>query len=189
MLTLFPSHDQIGGADTVYPEAAWAGGQLPEDPGTITWAFKTFVGVTADDLTSAQKNKALGNKVNTYTPVGGEDITQNGTMASGRFIDVRRSVDLIQTRMEENVFARIVGSKKIPYTDQGVAIIESEVRSVLTGLQPTVVATDPEPTVSVPKVLDVDASDRANRLLPDVKFTARLSGAIHKVEVRGTISV
>lgn len=177
-------------ADTEFPEAAWSGGILPFDPGSITWFAKTLIGITVDDLTSTQKSKALGNNVNTYTVIGGISITQNGTMASGRFIDIRRGVDFIQARMEENIFFQIANLPKIPYTDAGVAIIENEIRFVLNeGIDKDILAEDPEPTITVPKVLSVSANDRANRLLPDVKFEARLAGAIHKVIVRGTVSV
>jgi hypothetical protein len=40
-----------------------------------------------------------------------------------------------------------------------------------------------------PKVKDVSSADRANRVLPDVTFSATLAGAIHAVEILGTISV
>lgn len=177
-------------ANTEYPEAAWAGGILPYDPGSVTWAFKTLAGVTVDNLTSSEKSKALNNNVNTYTTIGGVNITQNGTMASGRFIDIRRGVDWIQARMEENIFFQIANLPKIPYTDSGIAIIENEIRFVLNdAIGNNVIADDPEPTITVPKALDVSANDRANRLLPDVTFTARLAGAIHKVEINGTVSV
>jgi hypothetical protein len=43
--------------------------------------------------------------------------------------------------------------------------------------------------VTVPDVADTDPTDRANRLLRDVRFTARLAGAIHKVIVRGVAIV
>ncbi len=177
-------------ADTQFPEAAWSGGILPFDPGSITWFAKTLAGITVDDLTGTEKAKALGNNVNIYTTIGGVNMTQNGTMASGRFIDIRRGVDWIQARMEENIFFQIVNLPKIPYTDAGVAIIENEIRFVLNdAIDKDVIADDPEPTITVPKVLDVSANDRAARLLPDVKFTARLAGAIHKVEIQGTVSV
>lgn len=177
-------------ADTEYPEAALAGGQLPQDPGSITWAFKTLTLVTIDELTSAQKSKALGNNVNTYTEVGGIGITQNGTMASGRFIDIRRGVDWIEARMEENIFFQVANLPKIPYTDSGIAIIENEMREVLNdGIDKNVIAADPPFEIETPLATDVAANDRVNRLLPDVTFDARMAGAIHKVEIQGVVSI
>ena len=50
-------------------------------------------------------------------------------------------------------------------------------------------AADPAPTVDAPLASAVSANDKAQRLLPDVTFTAVLAGAIHEVQVRGTVTV
>jgi hypothetical protein len=34
---------------------------------------------------------------------------------------------------------------------------------------------------------DVDANDRASRLLPDIEFIATLAGAIHKTTITGKV--
>jgi len=179
-------------ADTEFPEAAWAGRVLPADPGTITWAFKTLALITVDVLTDAEKAKAKANNVNTYTEVGGVNITQNGTMASGRFIDVRRGVDFLDSRITERVFGTIVNAPKIPFTDSGISLIESDVRAVLdtnTVGETPLLAKDPAPTTSVPAATAVDPNDKKNRILRDVKFTATLAGAIHEAKITGTVSV
>jgi hypothetical protein len=44
-------------------------------------------------------------------------------------------------------------------------------------------------TVEVPKLEQTLAEDRANRRLKDVKFTARLKGAVKFIEVRGVLTV
>lgn len=177
-------------AATEYPAAAWAGGILPQDPGSVTWAFKSLSGVTVDDLTSTEKSTLQGYNANTYTSVGGVSIVQNGTMASGRFIDVRRGVDWLKARIEENVYSRIVNLPKIPYTNAGVGVIVGEINAVLSeGVRKEVLKADPAPTVEAPEVSEVSANDRALRLLPDVKFFAELAGAIHKIQIRGTVSV
>lgn len=177
-------------ADTEYPEAAWSGRVLPADPGSITWAFQTLALVTVSKLTAPQKSKALANNLNTYVVIAGIAVTQNGTKSSGRFIDVRRGIDWLQARMEEAIFFQIANLPKIPYTDIGTSVIESEMRGVLSlGTRRQLIAQEPEPTITIPKVATVAVNDRAARLLPDVKFTATLSGAIHKVTINGTVSV
>jgi len=177
-------------ADNQVPEAAWVGGRLPLDPGSQTWFAKTLRGVTVDTLTDSQKAKALGNNVNTYTTVGGVAITQNGTMASGRFIDIRRGIDALQADMEERVLTQVVNLPKIPYTDPGIAVVENQMRASLNFFVGTgLLAADPPFTISVPRVANIAQADRANRLLPDMKFTATLAGAIHKIVIRGTVSV
>ena len=173
-----------------FADSAWMGKNFPSDPGTETWKFKTLSGITADNLTSDDRASAVAKNANVYVTIGGVDITEEGTMASGEFIDVIRGVDWLQARLEERIFSRLVNLPKIPFTDAGIAIIENEIRAVLENAEGTgLLADDPKYTVTVPKATDVSETDRANRILPDVTFTARLAGAIHKVTVQGVVSV
>jgi hypothetical protein len=43
--------------------------------------------------------------------------------------------------------------------------------------------------VFVPRAIDIPANDKANRILPDVTFTAILAGAVHSVQVNGTLAL
>lgn len=177
-------------ADTQYPEAAWIGGQLPEVPGSNTWKFKTLSGVTVSSLSSTDANAAKDKNANTYERVGGVSITSEGTMSGGEFIDVIIFVDWLEARMRESIFFRLVNTKKIPYTQSGVTIIENEIRRVLAeGITNGGLAPNPQPTVSVPNVLALDPNLRATRTLDGITFEGRLAGAIHFVKVRGTVTV
>lgn len=177
-------------ADTQYPEAAWIGGQLPEQPGSNTWKFKSLSGVTVSALSSTEANAVKDKNANTYERVGGVSITSEGTMAGGEFIDVIIFVDWLQARMREGIFFRLVNTKKIPYTQAGVTIIENEIRRVLAeGITNGGLAPNPQPLVSVPNVLALDPNLRATRTLEGISFEARLAGAIHFVKVRGTVTV
>lgn len=177
-------------ADTQYPEAAWIGGQLPEQPGSNTWKFKPLAGVTVSRLSSTQANAAKDKSVNTYERVGGVSMVSEGTMAGGEFIDVMIFVDWLQARMRESIFFRLVNTKKIPYTQAGVTLIENEIRRVLAeGITNGGLAPNPQPTVTVPNVLALDPNLRATRTLEGISFEGRLAGAIHFVKVRGTVTV
>lgn len=177
-------------AMTQYAGAAWAGKNLPQDPGSITWKFKTLAAVDSVSLTPTEVSNLEGKNVNHYTVVAGIAITQQGISSSAEFIDVTRGVDFIRARLEEFIFARLANAGKVPFTDRGVAIIEAEVRAVLElAIGNQILASDPAPVITVPLVADVPFTDRAARLLPDVDFTATLAGAIHSVEVNGVISV
>ncbi len=173
-----------------FPEFAWLGGLLPKAPGSITWKFKQLVGVTPDVLTTTAVNNIEAKNGNTYQTVGGVNITQQGIVASGEFIDIIRGIDWIQARIGENVFSVLVNADKIPYTDPGVGVIIGTIRSFLTG--PAVdnnVLVENTISVFAPKVADVSTSDKQNRLLPDVIFGATLAGAIHKTVITGKLSV
>lgn len=171
-------------------DAAWLGKMLPEAPGSATFKFKTLAGVTVDKLTPTESAAVKAKNANTYETIGGVNITAEGVMASGEFIDIIIGTDWLQARIQERVYSKLVQLKKIPYTDAGVAVIENEVRAQLTeGIGAGLLAQDPEPTVSVPKVADISVADKANRYLPDVRFAATLAGAVHKTTIRGTVSV
>lgn len=173
---------------TDWPDAAWLARQLSTAPGTQTWMFKSLAGVTVSGLSDTESNNVRGKNANTYETVGGVPITREGKVGSGEFLDVIHGLDWLQARLTERVFGRLVNLPKVPYTDAGVAIFESEIRAQLaTAVELGVLAG--EPTVTVPRVRDVSPNDRANRFLPDIRFSATLSGAVHSVTVNGVVSV
>lgn len=172
------------------PDAAWAGKCLPLDPGSETWKFKTLAGVPVYTLSATQRTNATGKGCNVYERIAGNNMTAEGVTASGEFIDITRFVDFIVARIKENVFFRLKNLNKVPFTDSGIALIESEVRGVIQlGIRSGGFAADPAPIITVPLAADVSALDKANRLLPDIRFSATLAGAIHAIEISGVVSV
>jgi hypothetical protein len=173
-----------------FPGAGWAGVGLPKDPGSITWKFKTIAGVDYTVLTADEESAIKNKDCNSYVRISGISMTQEGVTSSGEFIDIVRGLDFMRARLQEYIFARLANLDKVPYTDKGVSVIEAEVRAVLDlCVGQEILAESPEYTVTVPLVADVSFTDKANRLLPDVKFSATLAGAIHATEVDGTVSV
>lgn len=177
-------------AATTFPEAAWFGKRFPFAPGSGTWAFKNLAGVTVSNLTTNERTNAFAKNANTFESRGGASVTMEGWMASGEFIDVMRGLDWLESIIQVNVYSRLVNLPKVPYTDAGVTIIESEVRRALDlAVVQGVLANDPAYVVTAPLVADISAQDKANRNLPDVNFTATLAGAIHHVTIVGSVSV
>ena len=177
-------------ADTKWPEAAWLGRMLPTGVGAATWKFKTLAGVDADNLSGTAIANAQTKNSNIYTSVGGVDITLEGIVASGEFIDVTRLIDWLVATMEVNVYSLLINNDKVPYTNKGIATIENAVRQTLQqGVDHSGIAIDPAYTVSVPDVLAVSQADKASRTLNGVVFTCTLAGAIHKVNIQGFVSV
>ncbi|KKM68185.1 hypothetical protein LCGC14_1463400 [marine sediment metagenome] len=186
--TLLFSHPEVG---TDAPSCAWAGRQLPSDPGSTTWKFKTLTGVTAQQYSAAEIANLDGKSVNYYTPIAGLNITIEGVMASGEFVDIVRGIDALEQRMQENVFRVFVVSQKVSYTDLGIQTqvnaIEGTLRS-FTG-DDNLLAPTPPFVVTFPRASEVDPNDKASRLLTDIDFTATFSGAVHKTEIRGRVTV
>lgn len=178
------------GDEESYPEAAWAGLQLPKDPGSTTWKFKQLSGITPDDLTSTQVTNLRSKNANFFEAVAGVNIiSSEAIVASGEYIDVIRGTDWLQAGIEEDVFALLVSTEKVPYTDQGIGLIENVLRAKLQDgvnvgflVQDTVV-------VTVPLAADVSVADKTARELNDVEFTAQLAGAIHKVRIDGKLTL
>lgn len=169
---------------------AWAGRVLPLDPGAASWKFKTLAGVEADVFTTTQLNNLRAKNANFYYSVGSTDISAEGMLAAGDFIDVVHGRDWLETRMEERIFARLANLDKVPMTDAGIAIIEAEVRAqLLEAVGVGFLASDPAPEVSVPKASSISNADKAARLLRNVRFTATVAGSIHKVTISGNVSL
>lgn len=173
-----------------YPECAWIGYQLQEQPGSNTWAYKGLEGVTVSRLSDTVSKNILDKNASTYENVGGLASTVGGKMFGGEWIDVMVFVDWLEQRMKERLWFRMRNSKKIPYTAAGAAIIEAEVRAQLNdGIRTGGLAESPAPVVNVPDVLSVAPNLRAQRIFEGITFEARLAGAIHFVKIRGTVTV
>jgi len=177
-------------ASSLFPEAALIGKMLAYPAGAASWAFKGLAGIPFVKLNSNQRLVAFLKNVNTYEKRGGADIIKDGKMGSGQYIDIVVGVDWLQARIVERIFGRLVNLPKIPFTNRGISVIVAEVRTQLDqAIAQDVIAEDPPYAVTFPRARDVPVADRANRFLPDIKFTARLAGAIHSVEVRGVVSI
>lgn len=163
---------------------------LPLEPGEETWKFKTLSGVGPTTTTSTHRTNLRAKKANWYMTVAGKNVTMEGTTADGDFIDNQRGLDWLEDDMQKGVFEALTKGNKVPYTDAGVALIQSEVHASLSrAVSKGILSNNPAPVVTVPKVSAVASSDKALRLLPDVKFSGTLAGAIHKCVVSGVVSV
>lgn len=170
--------------------AAWLGKQLPTDPGSTTWAFKTLATVAVISLTDGEESNLRTKNCNFYQTVAGVNITQTGQVASGEYIDTIRFIDWLTARLKEAVFRTLALNPKIPFTDLGIQTIVNDVEGVLREGATAGGIDGAEPiTVTAPRASEVDANTKASRTLPDVNFIATLAGAIHKVEIRGSVIV
>lgn len=183
--------------DTEYADMAFMAKVLTADPGSVTGKFKSLAGITADVLTAAEQGFLGGStptdggkNINYYTTTGGVAITQEGKVAVGEFIDVMRDIDYLHVNMQADVFGVFLNNSKVPYTDLGIAQIESVVRARLTNaVRLGILADNDNLYVTVPRASEVLTADKAARLLPDVKFGGDIAGAIHFVRIRGTVAV
>lgn len=180
-------------ATTEHPECAWVGSQIIEVPGSNTWAFKQASGISVQKLTATQKTAIENRNGNYFARIAGVALFtgsgNGGKTAQGEWIDTMIGVDWLYARIQEQVFYRFATKKKIPMTQAGTVIIESEIRSVLSqGETNGLIADSPKYTVTSPNVLAIPEDQRARRVMGDFKFSARLAGAVHKAVIRGVVS-
>ena len=185
-------------ANTDFPETAVMARCFAIEPGGETWANKKMAAVTADGLTEGQYQAITNKNGNTFERFRNVAITQNGKVAAGEYIDVIRFRDWLQEEITVNVFNALINRDKIPYTDEGIAVIEAQIRQALQlGVRRGGIAPDEYDengntnlgyTVEVPLAASISANQKASRVLNDVKFTARLAGAIHVVKITGSLT-
>lgn len=181
-----------------YPEVAVMSRCFTAVPGSETWANKRLAGVNIDPLTEKQFIVLRNKNVNTFERFRNLSLTQTGKVSAGEWIDVIRFRDWLAEEIKVNVLNVLVNNEKVPYTDAGIAVIEGAIRQSLRqgqvngGIAPVEYDEDGNKnlgyTVSVPLAANISANQKASRILTDVKFTARLSGAIHVVEIRGSLT-
>lgn len=181
-----------------YPEVAVMSRCFTAVPGSETWANKRLAGVKVDPLTEPQFVVLRNKNVNTFERFRNLSLTQTGKVSAGEWIDVIRFRDWLAEEIKVNVLNVLVNNEKVPYTDSGIAIIEGAIRQSLRqgqvngGIAPVEYDEDGNKnlgyTVEVPLAANISANQKASRILTDVKFTARLAGAIHVVEIRGSLT-
>lgn len=185
-------------AESEFVEAAVAARCFAIDPGGETWALKKLAAITYDALTETEFNAISKKNGNTFERFRNISITQTGKVAAGEWIDVIRFRDWLEEEMKTNVLNLLINSDKVGYTDAGIGGIESRMRQALDlgqargGIAPTEYDEDGNQnlgyTISMPLASSISANQKATRILKDVKFTARLAGAIHVINISGSLT-
>lgn len=180
--------DDTGG----YGGVAMAAERFPHDPGSDgaggTFHGKTLVGVTADALSPTQKANLRAKHYVVYETTAGRNHTLDGKVSGGEFADVVRGLDWFRIRLQERIATAILNNDKIPFTDRGISVIRSLVEAQGKQAESVELFVPGSFTVTVPKLSETQSADRAARKLTGVKFSAQLAGAIHLVEVTGSVT-
>lgn len=176
------------------------------NPGSWTLAYQTIVGATADDFTATQFVNLDGKRCSYYKAEGGVPFVWEGMVGNldYGFLDVKVALDFVLDGLQKAGFsylkARSVAGK-VAYTDADIRGLISALESFIklcTTDQYKLVApgtpgdpNDPEPTVTVPSVADIEATSPASivaRDLPNIEVNFRLQTAVHTVGVTVNVS-
>ena len=186
-------------AATEFPECAAMALLFTFYPGQETWANKRLAGITTDALTETQAAVAHSKNCNTFEQFRNFSITQLGKVGAGEWIDVIRFRDWLAEQVQINVVSALINADgKVPYTDAGIQLIGMQIQKALDlGVQRNGIAPQEldefnnivkSYVITLPRNSSIAFNDKANRVLNDVKFTARLAGAIHVVNIQGSLT-
>lgn len=174
-----------------YEGVRWLGKMLAKDPGSATFAYKKVGGATVSSLSAAQEAALTTKRVNHLVTIGGVAVAKPGWSASGEFFDVTLGVDWFTARLQERVWALLVNLDKIAYEVAGELFRAALWAQLEEGRKKGVIAPDTEATpwiIDVPEVADISPADRAERVFPDITFSANLAGAVHTLRMNGTLA-
>lgn len=181
-------------ATVVFPEAALVGATAGKAAGSITYMHKALKGLTPKVMTTAEINAIHELNGIAFVLASGDGVTSEGICASGEYVDIIDSKDYIIQNMEYRIEKLLHSVDKLKYDNAGISRIENVCYDVLKDAANNgiIALTDegvPDFSVSFKVRNDTKAADRAARRYVEGSFRFALAGAIHSVEIVGTIEI
>ena len=188
--------DDSGSGDP-YKHVAMAVRFLSYDAGSETWVNKSLASVSMSKFTDTEIDTIDKDPASYYIQVGDTGLVQGGKVRAGEWIDVIRFRDWLKNDMQLRILNLLVKRPKVPYTDKGIGLVRNQmIASLKEGTRRGGIAEDqynsddeliPGFTTSVPLAADLSDTQRESRILEDCTFSAILAGAIHVVNVNGSL--
>ena len=132
---------------------------------------------------------------NTYNTVANQGVFLKGVMTDNVAIEVTRDLDYLVNELNEEMLSLLTSNNKIPFTAQGLALVEGTGQAVINRMVSEGVL-DPgdgdsiaSPVFTVPAIGDVSSSDKTARTLSGCKVLGTYAGAIIKIEIDATINL
>ena len=166
--------------------------------GSETWAYKQLAVVRPTQASSILRKQLTDGHSNYFAQYAGKNITMNGQVRSGEWIDIIRGRDWLENDMQLRLFNLFLENAKIPYENGGPTKVQNEMIASLKAAQDRgIVAKSeydvdgklvPGYTTSVPNVMNLTSTQRASRVLRECRFSARMAGAIQMIQANGTLT-
>ena len=161
--------------------------------GSFDFAHKQINGVRAAYLSPAEINAVKAANATTSVNELGLIVNLTGKAVGGDFLDVIQSDYFLRARLREDIFQHLATTKKVPFTDPGIAQIVSVMDTRFkAAFRQGIIAEDengePEYTIEFPKRADIPKNERAQRVLRGIKFRAVLAGAVEHVAFAGVLA-
>lgn len=168
-----------------------------------TLAYKTLVGVEAENLSDGQLSALTSYSGNVYTAFGSQyNFTYPAMNATGYHVDEVYFVDLAKTLIQQHVVAGLTSKRKVPQTEDGVTTLISYVAVACKKLNEIGIIAggiwrgdnilnlnkgDAIPNgynIQSETIADQSDSDRAKRVSPPIYVALLGSGAIEHVVIQ-----
>ena len=167
--------------DVPSPVAAIAGEVGGLDIGSYTINNLVIAGVTPLDLSQSEVDAIHEKGGVTIVSSAGDCVVTEGKAAGGSYIDNTDNNDWIKQQLEYKHQKVLNNNLKIPYTNVGIAMLESAGMEVMAdALNKGIVESF---TVKYLKREEVDEADRSARRYIGGNITYSMAGAIHNVEI------
>ena len=182
-------HPRIATSDS-WIAASLVGNALAYTPGSVTWVNRELVGVGSWNPDSADRAGLLAKNGGSIETVAGRKVTFGGKVGGGEWLDIIHGLDWLHARIGERIFGLFASAAdaKIGFTDKGIARVHAELRAQLTEASAAPSNLLATWSTTVPTAASLSSSQRATRVLPNVTFNATVQGAIHAVNVAGTVA-
>ncbi|ELU8995703.1 DUF3383 family protein [Enterococcus faecalis] len=179
-----------------YFDAALIGNTANLTVGSVTWKFRhDLVGITANPLTAGQLQEIDRANAIAYVTKAGIPQTSEGKTLGGEFIDSLHGDHWVKSNIETKVQRLLSTTDKLTFDSNGIALLDTTVANVLeTAFTNGIIDIVDETGVGNYSVIalsrqELNPDDVAARNYKGLSFKYKRSGAIHTVDVTGTIEV
>lgn len=173
--------------------AALVGESAGREVGSFTYKNLILEGIIPMEITDTDLEAIHTANGLTFVTKAGDNVTTEGKAMAGEYIDILDSQDYIIQQLEYETQKVLNNTGKVPYDNNGIALLESVAVNVLKGAYNNgMIATneDGTPAYSVDYAMrsETTPEDRVARKYLGGKFSFTLAGAIHNVEITGEIT-
>lgn len=177
---------------TEIPEAAVVGATSSLAAGSFTYKNMVLKGIAPEELSDPQIKAIHDGGGYCFVTKAGDNVTSEGKTMGGEYLDIIDSKDWIVKNIEFQAQSLLNQSKKVPYTDAGIAQMESVVINVLKEAYGNGMIADTEDglpafSTSFAKRADTPIEDKATRSYNGGKFSFTIAGAIHDAIIQGEL--
>ena len=181
-------------ADYPSPAGAFVGATAGLPVGSLPYTNMLLKGIAPQNVTEAELTAIHAKGGLTFVTKAGDNVTTEGKVAGGEYIDIVDAQDYILTNLEYQTQKTLNTSNKIPYDNSGIAQLQSVCENVLKDAYNNGIIASKEDgtadyTVSYALREQVSEDDRVARKYVGGQFSFRLQGAVHNVEITGEIIV